>query len=251
MSKYVYIFSIARQGHHAIMEWLCKQAKTATYFNNCIINPFEKHITLQNWRYDYQDGEKIKEERVKFDHAKEADTSESDLVIFNFVNERIVENFKIHTWIDKTQPNYCVVVRDFYNCWSSILRRNLRRREDRKEDWIELVKAAVGDYYVPEEINFVDISFNRWFADMDYRENLTQRLGLELKDSSTGTESKIGKTSFALKDIDKHKMDVLSRWQFYKDDLKLWDDINFQIEDLCKRYFGFKIDQKTKEVISC
>ncbi len=249
MSKYLYLFSIARQGHHAVLEWLCKQAKTATYFNNCLIK--DHKIILQNWRYDYKDGIEVRAIRIKKIEATKIDTKESDLVIFNFINEGIIENLKIHTWIDKTQPNYCVVVRDIYNCWASMLRRNLRRRDLRKEDWIELVKTAMGDYSIPEEINFTDISFNRWFADSSYRENLTQRLGLELRDNRIGDESEIGRSSFALKEIDKHKIDVLSRWQFYKNDPKLWDDINYEVEDLCKRYFKFFINQQTKEVVPC
>jgi hypothetical protein len=236
-------------GYHAILEWICRQPRSATYFNNSIID--DNKILIDNWRYDYKHGKEVNSRRIHNTWANEINTKNSELVVFNFVNEGIIGNSNIHTYLDESQPNYCVVVRDIYNFWASMIHRSLGKRNVMKENWIELVKTVVGNYSIPKEINFIDINFNKWFASIDYRENLIQRLGLKLRDNSIGEISKIGKSSFSERDIEKHKMDVLSRWQFYKNDPDLWSEIDKEVEDLNKRYFGFYINSQTYKVTPC
>lgn len=231
------------------MEWICRQPRSATIFNNSIIDDNKIHI--DNWRYDYKHGKEINATRVANTWANEIDTEDSELVVFNFVNEGIIGNSNIHTYLDESQPNYCIVVRDIYNFWASMIHRNLGKRDEMKENWIELVKTVVGDYSIPKEINFTDINFNKWFIDTDYREKLIQKLGFKLRSNNISKESKVGKSSFSTKDIGKHKMDVLSRWKFFKKNPNLWSEIDEEVEDLSKRYFGFYINSQTYEVVPC
>ncbi len=249
MSKYLYLFSIQRQGHHAVMEWICRQPRSATIFNNSIID--ENKILIDNWRYDYKHGKEVNSRRIQNTWAHEINTKNSELVVFNFVNEGIIGNSNIHTYLDESQPNYCVVVRDIYNFWASMIHRNLGKRYEMKENWIELVKTVLGDYSIPKEINFTDISFNKWFIDADYREKLIQKLGFKLRSNNISKESKVGKSSFTPKEIVRHRMDVLSRWQFYKENPDLWSEMDEEVEDLSKRYFGFYINSQTFEVLPC
>jgi len=231
VAKVILLFSLARQGHHAVINWICRQSPNSRYHNNCRIDSGTVKLPpKQCYKFGGDD---------------------SDLIIYNFVNLDITEHWHMHHRLGVKDPIYCVVVRDPYNCISSLAKGGMRKIPSKINNWKNLVETALGDHPVPKGIKFVDINFNKWFLHEIYREKLASRLGLEFLDTDLGDHDKIGKSSFQPNEKTGYTLDVMYRWKYYNGEAKLWRHLNEEVIDLGKRYFNFHINKHTHEVLQC
>lgn len=250
MTKYIILLSLARQGHHAVIDWICRQPKTAVYYNNCVLHKGE--VKLKNFMCSYKKG--IEVEKKHLIHGLSIDDSHKnvDVVIYNFINLDPAKYQNLHKLLGLNDATtYCIVVRDIYNSLASMIRKAIGTPGNKVKIWKSLLKTILGDEATALDTEIVDINFNKWFKSVEYREWLSSRLGLKFTDASLGDNNFIGKSVFQKEIVDGSKLDVLHRWKTLMDSPHFWATIDKEAIELCKRYFGFYIDRKTKEVIEC
>ena len=130
----------------------------------------------------------------------------------------------------------CVVIlRNPYNHYASVLNWNrnkrLRSPQGFSNVWIALAKEAGGetDYlsneYLPITHERIFLLYDRWFESQEYRQGISERLGLKFNDRRINTVMRIGVSrqygsSFDGMQYQKsgQKMDVLNRWKQVEDD---------------------------------
>lgn len=202
------IFSMKRSGQHAIINWMMAQSKGSRHFNNC----------------------KIKNKVIVTKRGKRVKGGDY-LTICNFEDRPIVMPFKY--------VKYIVILRDPFNLVASRLRSTHPKMGTKlRVPWKQHVKKALMNKRI------IDINYNEWFKDVDYRHQLADRLGLSFTDAGLNKVPKIGGSSF-----DRHKydgkaqqMDVLNRWKIYANDDNFWKQIDGEMINLSRQYFNFVVD---------
>ena len=228
MPKHIILISQARQGHHAVMEWLCQQTETGIYHNNLTINGHE--VKNNNFQYNYGPEGLVKIHRKpKSINVKET-PGDAELIIYNFINQ--IDNIKsIADTLNLNEYILSIVVRDLYNFVASLVKRSHKRIPGHIEHWKKMIRLALGSK------NILDINFNRWFASYQYRVALTMRLGISRGSSALPKHSEIGKSSFG----EKEHLGVLDRWKNYEDSKSYWELLDKEAIELNEKYFGFTL----------
>lgn len=202
------VFSMKRSGQHAIINWMMAQSKGSRHFNNCKIK--NKVIVTKR-------GKRIKDG--------------GHLTICNFEDRPIGMPFE--------RAKYVVILRDPFNLVASRLRSTHPKMGTKMQmPWKQHVKKALVDKRV------IDVNYNEWFKDVEYRRQLADRLGLNFTDAGLNRVPKIGGSSF-----DRHRydgkaqqMDVLNRWKAYVNDNNFWKQIDEEMVELSRQYFDFVVD---------
>lgn len=223
MQRILFLFSLGGSGQHAIMRWLCKQTEPALYYNNCNIRNYEVHA--RNSIAEFVDGEAFNKRYDKF--RPHIDMNDYNLAIYNFINK-----FPEDWWsIAKPFSGKCffsVVVRDHYNFIASRFSKGLKRR---LKEIIEIWKRHIS-LCLNKPDNFVDINYNEWNSNIDYRMQLCNRIEIPFTDDGINDTPFIGATKFDNKDYN-------NRWKKYKDNKNYLSYAeNKELIELTKAYFG-------------
>lgn len=251
IKRHFFVLGVKRSGHHAIIHWICKQEKPSFHANNVsfgfdhLHGPITKkhpHIEHISHVLIYMADGNINF-KVKYNETLKNDY---DLAIYSAEDKEFSLCSKImHEKIDCTNFTYIIVVRDPYNFVASRLRNNSKPMKYRWPAQIEVWKDHVRTCLNKDDKNFVDINFNKWFVDKDYRKYVTNILDIPFTDEGLN-DIRTGKSSFDGRRFggSAQKMEVLERWKYYKDNESYWDLIDDEMVELSKQYFGLEIERR-------
>lgn len=232
--KHILLFSQARQGHHAVMEWLCQQSKTGVYYNNLTIDGHE--VKHRNWGYDYTPEGLIRTRYQKKPMNVLETTTTADIVIYNFINQ--IKNIKsITNMFSAKKPIMSCVVRDLYNFVASLKQKHLSQIPKHISNWKLMIEAIF------ERKDIIDINYNKWFEFYQYRVELNEHLGILKGSLDLPEHSIIGQSPFEPRTEPKD-LKVLDRWKYFKDDDNYWKLFDKEAIALNKQYFGFSYKQE-------
>jgi len=202
------IFSMKRSGQHAIINWMMAQSKGSRHFNNCKIK--NKVLVTKRGGKRIENGD--------------------CLTICNIEDRRINMSFE--------HVKYIVILRDPFNLVASRLYTDyLKMGTKMRTRWKSHVKKALTDERI------IDINYNEWFKDVNYRRQLADRLGLSFTDAGLNRIPKIGGSSFDGNRYDgkAQQMDVMNRWKSYVNNKSFWKEIDGEMVELSKQYFDFVV----------
>lgn len=216
----VCVAALQRSGHHAIINWIvANSAGPACFLNDCRLNlnPFMtfagdegiEHTTKNLLIYNYEDREL------------------SELFTLEFMDNRT-------RWFGKSERSvYVLIMRDPFNNFASKYRWAVNGTKWTPEtEWIARVLPGLWKSYAKEFLgltNFmpapkVFLSYNRWFIDEEYRQEIAGRLELASADKGLTEVARWGPNtwgdSFDNLDFDGRalEMKVLERWRYFADD---------------------------------
>jgi len=203
------VFSMKRSGHHAVINWMMAQSKGSRHFNNC---------KIKNGVIVSKKGRRVKNGK--------------HLIICNFEDRPVIAPFK--------NVKYIVILRDPFNLVASRLRSTHPKMGTiMQSTWKQHVKMALKGEPV------IDVNYNKWFKDVNYRHQLSDKLGLTFTDVGLDKVPKIGGSSFDGYKYDgrAQQMDVLNRWKPYIHDDRFWREIDSEMINLSRQYFDFVVNR--------
>lgn len=229
------IVSLARSGHHGIINWIIGQCPGKV----CYLNGVKPY---KNPYFTYVDKElkNINEQEFVIDRKKRYKNIKKDYLIYSYEELPLREIF--NTAFEKNHDKYLgksskkfdiLVLRDPFNYFASrmklegmgLLDPNIRTRLVNKKSrnilthlWKDYAKEYFGktDYL---KNNKIVINFNKWSEDQSYRKELARKLHLKFSDRRMNKMTRAGPgSSFdKLKYVnDGGKMKVLERWKVMK-----------------------------------
>ena len=194
MSDFI-VFGIRRGGNHAIAQWLIPQIVGGVKYGHA----FTLRGTRDNEFIAYGEGENT---YIGFEDIRFSEFSENK------------EN-----WLNGIELNDLKTIMVLRNPWNLIashvqwkIKRPLYTRKNK-------VISLWFDYYNEYEAADKDINFiiyDKWFKDINYRKQISEKLGLEFSDEGLQTVVNIGRgSSFDGIEYDGNAqdMDVLSRYK--------------------------------------
>ena len=218
MKKFL-IFHLKRSGGHAIINWLNKLSESYLHFNDCKI----------------ENGNILTD---KCNHNGEIFTfRKSDIHILEF--KTLIYSFEdkfIQKIDDREDFKYITILRDPYNCLASRHKNAININRGNKAKFpndVYLQYASSEDAYL--------INYNKWFLDQKYRIKIANDLGFTDYDGRCFDDVYwFGVSSFDGYNFDgkASKMDVLSRWEEFKDNSELWKLITYPVKEFAYNYFG-------------
>lgn len=223
-TKKLFLLGTGRSGHHAIINWLCRQSIPSLYFNNCA--PGSETLLGIPYVYTHE----------KISTASRSLLVDNDyrLIIYNFSNQFFRE-------LEDKDMDMIIVVRDAYNFVASRKKRlpkNIKRGIDL---WKDHVKTCL-----EKRTNVIDINYNKWFSDIDYRKQIANKLDITFTDAGINDIPDIMKgSSFDMMEFNgrAQQMNILERWKHYKDDESYWNLIDDEMIELSREYFNFYVER--------
>ena len=245
--KEVRVVGLQRSGNHAIINWIRQQeSKMTTFLNHCKVleNPYRnvyENLTLRGldpkragvYGLGYEDIDYCKNQaKGKF--------SIKDCLIYSYEDldlERITHTSfekKRVLYLGKSEQRYDVIImRDPFNLFASRLKRSqpkpgsqkincmevYSRKRTLPELWIAYAKECLGETNLLRGKK-IFINYNTWCSDIDYRQEIAEKINLIFTDqgfnnvSGAGGGSSFNYTNFNNK---ASRMDVLNRWQSFID----------------------------------
>jgi len=235
------VTALQRSGHHAIINWIsANSAGPVCFLNNCSpgVDPFLMCT---------------EEQRVKF--------APRNHLIYNYEDRRLGDVFTVDFLSNKTKwfgargnSIYVLILRDPFNNFASKYRWAINGTKWTPQmAWVIHELPGLWKSYAREFLGLthlmpvpgVFINYNRWFADSQYREQLSRQLGLVSTEKGLAEVAKWGPNtwgdSFDNLDFDgrAHEMKVLERWRCFADDsmfTQLFTDR--ELWDLSEEIFG-------------
>jgi hypothetical protein len=175
-----------------------------------------------------------------------------DLVAVSY-EDKYLEKIKNYSILDEEQmigadrnKTIILILRDPYNLFASRLKYKkpkkhaMQNKEGFVEKWKSYALEFLGDTNIID--NKICINYNSWLKDIDYRRDLSKRLGGDFSDSNIDiVPSSGGGSSFDRKSYDGRasEMKLLERWKSLKNEkyfLELVDDK--ELAELSFRIFG-------------
>jgi hypothetical protein len=223
------VVAMQRSGHHAIINWILKNIGGTGCFLNCCepdSNPFE---SLNEWD-SLIDAVDLAKERSG-EHLPK------DYLIYNFEDKALQKifgkNYRENSrhWLGNSAEIHTILVlRDPFNVFASKLRwargklyqPTPEKIQRQSRLWLEYAREFIGNSNILGQKSCV--SFNAWFADTTYREELARTLGLPTWDKGVEEVAKWGPSTWgdSFDNLDYQNrasaMKVTERWKNYSDD---------------------------------
>lgn len=266
------VLSMKRAGQHAIINWICRQAKGGIAHLNHppLFDYFKDDVTFLEsvWLgYENDFNPKMGYHRVssyrgkhKLDSFHVAPSTfipfpytEIDNLIINFEDFDIDYLKDNPGFLDRVGPEFkriipIVINRDPFNWVASCLARKgadvERNIETRINLWKKLVRESL-DKSILSANDPIFLNYNKWFDSKPYRRDLAERLSLDFTDSGIDEVSIKGDgSSFDGRAYDKNagKMKVLERWRKFETDPRFRKLLDDDLVSLSKKYFEFTPD---------
>jgi hypothetical protein len=252
------VVALQRSGHHAIINWIiANSSNEPTFLNNCqpCNNPFltcsktdslTQHLLLE------------KEQAGFF--------SKKELLIHNYEDKNPFNVFdpvfysEREKWLGKSKTQYNVLIlRDPFNNFASKYRwtKEGTKWQPSLDSLMQL--PAYWKVHAREFLNETNsisenkicISYNHWFTDASYREELAQKLHLTTIDKGLSEIAKWGPNTWGdsfdnlTYDNRASEMKVFERWKHYKDDplfISLFEDP--ELIELSDKIFGHLVNSR-------
>ena len=237
-----YLYSFARAGHHAVMNWICEQSRPSVYFDNSTILKGENLSIKSNTHTMFPDNsDEIAEVRLRGVNRKGKNivpilpkVSECKLVVIGFIYANIVKRSNLYL----KNKNVIIVLRDPYNWVASRVKHGggvLLKTKGLLPLWKDYAKICLGDIKLHlDNLNLIDINYNAWFSSEEYRKNLANRLGIQFTDKGLGYLKHMGISKFQSEETNGRKLNVLERYN----EIDVNSYIDDEMKELSKRYFG-------------
>lgn len=252
------IVSLARSGHHGIINWIIGQCPGRVCYLNGVKpnrNPYTAYVS--------KDLKGISEEEFLKDKEKKNKALKKDYLIYSYEELPLEEiytesfEFKHDKYLGKSSKRFDILIlRDPYNYFASRLKLeemglydpNIRAKLTNKKArdaliilWLQYAKEFLGQTAYLKN-NKVVINFDKWVSDKSYRQGLAKKLNLKFSDAMmnkltrSGPGSSFDKLKYA---NDGGKMKVLERWKVMKD-FPFYRDIfkSKEIVELGEKIFG-------------
>lgn len=242
--------SLKRSGQHAVINWLCTQARDIVHFNHC---NFERRnacywITASTNRVVQYKGSE------KFDNGVQ---QRDDLIqllsridnykqlLYSF-EDFDVEHKQLRKYILKESPTVVIIIRDPYNWLASTLKRKDCDYEQLVKKKRVLIKHLEYALHLKKYPGYplIFINYNKWVTDQEYRKEICRLLAIPFSDSLDKAILEVpdfgGGSSFsgARTITEKFSSNVFYRWkEFISDSLyrELLDD-NY-LAELSRSFF--------------
>jgi hypothetical protein len=198
------VHGIQRGGNHAIIDWILSHFKSSIFYNCCFLK--EDGLSIDCWHGDIF---RFGEEPYEITIASFED---------NVQKIREIKNLF-------TNSTNIIILRDFYNTYASRFEKIKKSSDpliikrfrfyDNTKIWKDLANI-----FLEEQKNSVNINYNKWFVDVDYRLKISQKFGKSNESKIKNVPHFGGGSSFDQRKYDgkANEMKVLKRWiKYYKD----------------------------------
>jgi hypothetical protein len=240
-----FVAAMKRSGHHAIVNWICKQHGNIRHINNAVEgwekNSFKEPTHSAGKTTTYGEGRDLLISIEDFD-IEDWDT----WTMWNFKEfeeasniYRIIINRDYKNWLASCYTRFFQTNHDWQDVARALAVEYKNDRGDIKEPrmvlWGKLMYQSLW-----EGSAFMSINYNDWVTNEDYRAFLASRLSIPFTDEGKYDVSKFGGgSSFEGQDLDTRSIDVLTRWQRFADDDIFNDYLNLYPKniELSNEYF--------------
>lgn len=225
-TRYLRVAGLKRSGNHGIMNWILGLHPGRFYFHNDHCGDFAAKELLRLTSSHLKLGE------THPDYIPVNKDEEKQLVIVSFEDKNpdkvflddLVPHYKEYYGADNYK--HVLVIRDPYNMGASRFKREPMTEhwlrypiiKGKHEELINLWKQYAYLFLEKEnDPNWLCVSYNRWFKDINYRKQLAAKLGRPFTDIGLRGSmllSTPGKSSFETHD-DTQAYDVEGRWQYF------------------------------------
>jgi hypothetical protein len=240
------ILAMKRSGHHAFVNWLCKQHGNIIHIENTA-KGWEDEKLESVWNRDYLYG----------DGSTGTVYSIEDFDIEDW-NKYKIYDFPIFKRATNVYP--IVFLRDFKNWVASCLKRRetsgdsrdvyemldspgYNDRRELKPSRINLFERQLQECISPSINGLISVKYDEWFASKKYREKIANQLDIKFTDEGL-LEVPVagGGSTFDGMNYDKSadKMEVLNRWKFFEKDPEMLSilDEHKTLKRLSDEYFN-------------
>jgi len=248
------VLATKRSGHHGVINWIGYQnPNNVLHLNDCNFTENSPFNSLSNDFSVYQKKYASKDVDVsRFDSRDFRDyeylwkTEKKDFIL-NFEDKDIdqfsVDNISKCPMLDELRKIYVVVLRDPYNWLASAFRK---REGNNNPIYMDSFNKGIAFWKrhaklcLDPPLHIIVINFNKWHASYEYRQYLCDRLELPFTDQGRTGLFKYG-SSFNGMDFNGRadQMDVLNRWETYKDNEIYRMLIDEEMKQYSREYFNF------------
>jgi LPS sulfotransferase NodH len=245
------VASLQRGGHHGVINWIAAQCKTPILFLNDVepaTNPFFT-ATIASRIMPMSDTLLMRRATIEPFARREC-------LVHSYEDRRLCDVFgatfesQHDDWVGRSERRWdLIVLRDPFNTFASRMGASWMRHSLQNEQgravvvsmWKDFAREALGlTYDAPHQP--VIILFNRWFTDIQYRQELSTALDLPFSDAGfQKISAEYGGSTFDGMRFDgnTHEMKLLTRWTRYADD-PLFCSIfaDFELLELSEELFG-------------
>lgn len=226
MNNYL-VFAMSRSGHHAVINWIMANTnKKFTHYNNCIRGWSDGHIKPFRGKVEQKGGEGG---HIVLKNIEDMDTNNMNKLP-NLEDYRIITiNRDPLNWIASSMKNGGHTNQNLDKDWTDEVGNKMRNR-------IACYKSLMS---ISELDEVIDINYNKWFSDEEYRKKLAERLGLDSHHKGLNKLSNWGGgSSFTKKRVqDARKLDVLNRWKLMEDNERFKSLIDDDLVKISKKHF--------------
>lgn len=174
MKRKYLVWSIERSGHHAIMNWICKQAKSAMLVNDVIPDK----LGIERGAVEYKDGVPSTQHTVI---PKDCLNPDTEITLFSFADNYV---HKIDELEKAGFDKNIIIVRDPYNLFASRMKAMFCNVEYTTKHGRHVIPIDAYKQHIKEckSAHNIDINYNEWFSSKVYRKELADRLSIEFTD---------------------------------------------------------------------
>jgi hypothetical protein len=222
--KQIRIYAMKRSGHHAIINWICKQFDACFDIqkNSCEKWNKKKFILFSN--------DILKPKKVKnyLKNPKEHSEVSACIWVYNIEDETIEDSISKLNFLKNICPFdvenaiEIIVLRDAFNLFVSRDRNEEKKMrvnsEDSVNNFLKIWKNHAKEFLRITKIlkNPIGINYNEWFSNFEYRKELCKKIDIDFNDNGINDVTLFGGgSSFDRVKYNQNaqKMDVLNRYK--------------------------------------
>ncbi len=252
--KEIRVAGMKRTGNHAIINWVKSQHTGEVGFLNNVSaneNPYRyKYENLQDNFPKHRQAIKNYIQQAKGDFIKRDCLiySYEDFPLDQIASDKFERNHDLY--LGKSAIRYdLLIIRDPFNLLASRLKTSSKvpyflsvnsHNQTMVDLWIDYAKEYLGETNYLKH-NKICINYNQWFADIEYRRQIAEKLQMEFSDAGIDqVKSFGGGSSFERKQFNgkASSMDVLNRWQKVSDNSQYKEFFNQEVLEYSEQIFG-------------
>ena len=253
--KEIRVAGMKRTGNHAIINWVKSQHTGEVGFINNVSaneNPYRyKYENLQDNFPEHQQAIKNYSQQAKGNFIKRDCLiySYEDFPLEQIASDKFERNHDLY--LGKSANRYdLLILRDPFNLLASRLKTSSKvsyflsvnsQNQTMVDLWLDYAKEYLGETNYLKH-NKICINYNQWFADIEYRRQIAEKLQMEFSDAGIDQVTGFGGgSSFERKQFNGKatSMDVLNRWQKVSDNPRYKEFFtNQEILKYSERIFG-------------
>jgi hypothetical protein len=222
--KQIRIYAMKRSGHHAIINWICRQIDNSFDIQK---NYFEKW-NKKNFILFSNDVLSSKEVKKYLKNSIDYSAVNACIWIYNIEEETIENSISKLNFLKKICPfdmentTEIIVLRDAFNLFASRDKNSGYEMRVNCEysinNFLKIWKNHAKEFLRITKIlkNPIGINYNEWFTNRDYRAHLCEKININFNDNGINDVTFFGGgSSFDHVKHDKNaqKMDVLNRYK--------------------------------------